>query len=338
MNYSNKKTISIIAPNIKNGGGLELLEYLLTHLENEYKDTNVVVYIDKSLLHIKSTKNRKAIFLSSNFAKVKLFYKKIDNALYFGNLPPLRKSINSILYFHNLYLLMPFYTLKDASFKFILKYILQQLYIKYFIRNIDLVAVQTQKIKNCFMNKYKYSKIELLPFFRLCDKNNTERKIYDFCYISLAHPHKNHNRLLDAIQILSDKNIPISLALTIENGHDDLISQIDAINKHGIVSIVNLGSLSKKKVCRLYAQSKCLIFPSTQETFGLGLIEGASMGLDVIASDLPYVYQSITPSLVFNPESAEDIANKLKIYLSTDTRRSNVLINNEINEMINTLK
>jgi glycosyltransferase involved in cell wall biosynthesis len=295
------------------------------------------VYLDSSVQDIKEMGNIKVIHLNSVKDKVALFAKKFENVLYFGNLPPMVRSLNSVVYFHNPYLLMPFYILKKASFKFMSKYILQQLYIKYFIRNVDLVAVQNQEIKNNFINKYKHHKVELLPFFRLCNENNTEQKIYDFCYVSLAYPHKNHNRLLDAMQILSDKNIPTSLALTIEGGHDDLITQIDMINQYGIVSIVNLGVLPKEEVCRLYAQSKCLIFPSTQETFGLSLIESVNMGLDVIASDLPYVYQSIKPSLVFNPESSEDIADKLKIYLSTITRKSNALINNEIIKLIRLL-
>lgn len=332
-------SINIIAPNIKNGGGKELLEYLLEYLEEKYMTVQVMVYLDSSLSHIKATKNRKVFLLSSSIEKIKLFYKKMDNSLYFGNLPPLRKSNNSIVYFHNLYLLMSFNILKKSSLKFMVKYTLQQLYIKYFIKNVDLVAVQNKEIKNNFINKYNYNKIELLPFFRLCDKmkNTTEYKIYDFCYISLAHPHKNHNRLLDAMQILSDKNISTSLALTIEDGHDDLITKIDRINKNNIVTIVNLGMIPKSEVCKVYSQSKCLVFPSTQETFGLGLIESVNIGLDVIASDLKYVYESIKPSLVFDPTNANDIANKLQIYLSNTANKSDIIIHNEIDKLIKIL-
>ena len=35
-------TIIIIAPNIKGGGGRELLEYLLEYLEDKYKDIKVI--------------------------------------------------------------------------------------------------------------------------------------------------------------------------------------------------------------------------------------------------------------------------------------------------------
>mgnify|MGYP000727552173 CR=1 FL=1 len=104
-----------------------------------------------------------------------------------------------------------------------------------------------------------------------------------------------------------------------------------------IVRIDNLGLLSKEDVCKLYAQSKCLVFPSTQETFGLALIESVKMGLDVIAADLDYVYQSIKPSLVFDPNDTNDIANKLKIYMGGNTKKSETIIDNKIDQLIKTL-
>lgn len=329
----------IIAPNIKNGGGLELLIYLIEYIKKEYANINVLVYVDSALQMIQSSKNITVVHMESNIEKIKLFYKKIDNVLYFGNLPPLRKSNNSIVYIHNLYLLMSYNKLNQSSFKFFIKYTMQQLYIKLFIKNIDIVACQNEDVKKNFISKYNFKNVILLPFFRLCDnKLNTKySKNYDFCYVSLAHPHKNHNRLIDALDILSNENIPLTLALTIEDGHPELIEKINKVNAKGIARIDNLGLLSKEDVCKLYAQSKCLVFPSTQETFGLALIESVKMGLDVIVSDLDYVYQSTKPSLVFDPNDTHDIANKLKIYMNGNVKKSESIIYNEIEKLIKIL-
>ena len=78
--------ISIIAPNIKSGGGKELLEYLIEHIEENYLELKVILYLDSSLGHIHATNNREVILLSSSIEKIKLFYKRIDNGIYFGNL------------------------------------------------------------------------------------------------------------------------------------------------------------------------------------------------------------------------------------------------------------
>lgn len=331
--------IYIIAPNIKSGGGLELLLYLIEYIKTNHPKLKCTVYADDSLQMIQSSKNIEVSHMKSSIEKIKLFSKKIDNALYFGNLPPLVKSKNSVVYFHNLYLLMAFQKLIRTSAKFFVKYFLQQLYIRFFIKNVDIVACQNDEIKKQFIKKFNFKNIWLLPFFRLCDKELLEKseKIYDFCYVSLAYPHKNHQRLLEACEILSDEKVHFSLALTIEEGHDNLIEKIKLINKKGNIKISNLGKISKEEVCKLYAQSRCLVFPSTKESFGLALVEAVNMNLDVIASDLEYVYESIEPSLVFNPQSSLDMSMKLKEYLKSDVKRSQVKIENKIDELIRIL-
>jgi glycosyltransferase involved in cell wall biosynthesis len=331
--------INIIATNIKIGGGLELLIYLIEHIEKKYPNLKSVVYIDNSLKMIQSAENRRVIHMKSSFEKIQLFYKKLDNSLYFGNLPPLIKSYNSIVYFHNLYLLMSAKKLFSSSFKFFIKYTLQQWYINNFVKNVDVVACQNELIKDMFIEKYSFKSVELLPFFRLCDRKLQQgvSKKYDFCYVSLAHPHKNHHRLIEACEVLSNENVSFSLALTIEDGHDELIEKINHVNQKGNVKIINLGQLSKENVCKLYAQSRCLVFPSTEETFGLGLIEAVNMDLDIIASDLSYVYQSVEPSLVFDPNSSIDISLKIKEYLNGNGGKSKSKINNEIDKMIQIL-
>jgi len=336
---SKPKIITIIAPNIKNGGGKELLLYLLDYLEENYTEIKVIVYLDSSLSDISEMPNRQIILLSSPIEKIQLFYKKIDNALYFGNLPPLRKANNTMVYFHNPYLLMGIQELYSKSISLFLKYSLQQFYIKHFIKNAHIVACQNTLIENKFNIKYNFMNVKLLPFFRVCSNSTKpQNKIYDFCYVSLAHPHKNHTMLLNALEILSRKNISLTLALTIEVDKTDLIQQIEKINSEKIIKIHNLGVLPKEEVCTLYAQSRCLIFPSKEETFGLGLIEAIDMDLDIIAANLNYVYQVIEPSNVFDPNDPEDCAEVIERYLLEGSHKKSVgLIENEINALINIL-
>ena len=288
--------INIIAPNIKNGGGKELLEYLLIHLEEAYDDLCVVVYIDSSLRNITSTNKRLVVSLSTTFQKVKLFSKQMDNAIYFGNLPPLVRSSNSIVYFHNLYLILDIHGLRNQSWHFFVKYGLQQLYIKTFIKNVDAVACQNIRIKEEFSIKYNYQNVEILPF----------------CYISQAHPHKNHELLFDSLEILGERGFSFSIAVTIEHYKEDLIARLNNINSLYEIKIVNMGLIPKKDVCKIYYQTKCLIFPSKYETFGLALIEAVEAGLDVIAADLGYTHEIISTPFLFDAQSAISCANAIK--------------------------
>lgn len=314
-------TLHIVAQNIKNGGGRELLIYLIDYLSKNYQNLKVIVYLDASLSDIrdeKKTKNIRFLLFDSAVSKIRLYSMKLDNALYFGNIPPLRKAHNTMVYFHNPYLLLRVRDLLKYPFTFCCKYILQQLYIKTFIWNVGSVACQSPMIKQAFQEKYNFHFVELLPFFRLCaNQTNASVKKYDLCYISLAHPHKNHNLLLDALEVLARKGVAVRVAVTIEDDKLELIDKLESINNncHNIIEIDNLGVISKNEVCNLYAESRCLIFPSTKETFGLGLIEAAHMGLDIIAPDLEYVCQVVRPSLVFNPKSVTSCANAIQEYL-----------------------
>ena len=296
----NSNTFSIIAPNIKDGGGKELLEYLLEYLEERYNNFPVIVYLDSSLSNILETKNRKVIFISSTIDKIKLFTRRINNALYFGNLPPVKKSKNSMVYFQNQYLLMNKRRILSYSFYFFVKFSLLQFYISRFIHNVDTVACQSRIVKDGFINKYQFNNVEILPFFRFYKNNfkNYEKK-YDFSYISIPTPHKNHKLLFDAMEILSKKNIKIKLAVTIDDKNRELLQRINQINSFGVVKIHNLGIINREQVQSAYNKTKCIIFPSKEESFGLGLVEAFEMGIDVLAPDLDYVHEIIKPSILF---------------------------------------
>lgn len=327
--------INIIAPNIKVGGGKELLEYLLSYLEANYENVQVNVYIDKSF-NVKGTHTRKVIVVTSLLGKILLFLKRYKNVIFFGNLPPMKKAENSLVYFHNSYLLMNLQKLfsnKNSKLINLMKEMIKQFYIKTFVKNVDYVICQTDMISEQFKIKYLYEDVKILPFFRTCEETSMAKQ-FDYCYVSLAHPHKNHINLFSALKILEEKNLNLSIAVTVEPNKKELIQIIEEINKRGIIKIVNFGMIPKEKVCELYSVSRCLIFPSFEETFGLPLLEAVSVGLDVIASDLDYVYQVIEPSLTFNPNDAQSIAEAIYKYTTVECLKSQSKIKNSISELI----
>ena len=128
------KIINIIAPNIKSGGGKELLEYLLEYINDNYVDILVNVYVDTSV-NVESTHARNVFVITSELSKVILFFKRFENVIYFGNLPPIRKSTNSLVYFHNTYLLMNLKKIFSNNSTFINKVmcLAKQFYIKFWV-------------------------------------------------------------------------------------------------------------------------------------------------------------------------------------------------------------
>ncbi len=100
------------------------------------------------------------------------------------------------------------------------------------------------------------------------------------------------------------------------------------------VKVVNHGVIPFKDVFDLYKQSKAIIYPSHNESLGLGIVEALTAGCDVIGSDLPFLHSICNPSGVFNPYSAESIADAVMKYEIGEARKSELLIRNQINELI----
>ena len=65
----------------------------------------------------------------------------------------------------------------------------------------------------------------------------------------------------------------------------------------------------------LYKNSRALIYPSTLESFGLPLLEAATCGLPVLASELDYVRDIVSPAVTFDAGSAVSIARAVRRFL-----------------------
>jgi glycosyltransferase involved in cell wall biosynthesis len=114
-----------------------------------------------------------------------------------------------------------------------------------------------------------------------------------------------------------------------------LIDFIKEINSEG-GQINNLGEVPFAEAIAHTSQSKFVIFPSLKETFGLGLVEATLLNCYVLASDLPYVFESIKPTLVFNPLSEEEMVSSIISALNTENQLtpSQLLVENEIEKLI----
>ena len=312
----------------------------MDYASKEYKHITFNVYIDSSfsLNTEKGYKNINIFFQKRTLEKIGFFTKRINHSIYFGNLPPLIKCHKCFVYIHNTYLVIDTLRLfKNAPLKYFIKYTLQKIYIKVFSKNVDFVACQTNTMKSYIKKLIPHAQIETIPFYRTCPKEKEQKKLFDFCYVSLVAPHKKHMNLLQALEILDKKKVKLCIALTVDNRHEHLIEKIEALNERGNIEIINYGVLPKEKVCDVYNASRALVFPSTEESFGLPLIEAASLGLDVLTPDLKYVHDVVKPSLTFDAHSPESIAMAIEKYLHKDYSKTQCLIHNDIDKMIQLL-
>lgn len=323
---------------INNSGGRVLLDLLIEELFT--RKVEVYFLLDFRLKgEYPFLDVDKVTYLPNSLLKRHKFYQKNKNqfekVLCFGNVPPtIKLDAKVYTYFHNSVL---FYTGPEFPLKTALGYKLKSMIIRLCKKNTNKWLVQTQFMKSG-LTKYwgiNPDNIKLYPFFshELVDHQNIERDNSSYYYISDGHPNKMHHHLLPAFAEVSKYYPNITLHLTVSSQYPKLIRAIEELNEKG-VGIENMGWCNKEELKEIYQKGGFLIFPSSLESFGLGLIEAAQYGMPILASNLPFVHEVIKPSVTFDPHSIESISNAIMQSQEEKINKTELIISNTINELI----
>lgn len=307
------KTITIEASNIYFRGGFVLLEQLLEYCEQNSLEAKVYIGYKEVFDYFGMKKYKNISLIKTNGLKTFLrYFKRRNSTLFFCNLPPFAKCEQSVLYAHNILFFQSPKAVSGQSVVFNLKKFVYYYWIKFFARNVDVVACQTEAVQKSLWENMQV-KSELYPFYREASPLPLER-VYEFCYVGSGAPHKNNSRLLEAVDKLSEK-YSFRLVMTINDSDTGnvLNEKIDAINrKYKRTVVVNKGYMPYDEVREIYSSTRALIFPSQAETIALPLIEGLQFGLKILSSDLPFTHQVVENPIVFNPESVDEIVNVME--------------------------
>jgi glycosyltransferase involved in cell wall biosynthesis len=134
-------------------------------------------------------------------------------------------------------------------------------------------------------------------------------------------PHKNHERLLEALPLLADREV--ALVLTGQE-YGRLAALLESAGRLGVRDRVHhLGHVPHDALPALYRAADALVFPSLYEGFGAPPLEAMACGCPVAASNrasLPEVCGDA--ALLFDPESPESIAAALDRVLGEEETRS----------------
>jgi glycosyltransferase involved in cell wall biosynthesis len=157
-------------------------------------------------------------------------------------------------------------------------------------------------------------------------KSKTLINQHIFFYPTANRLHKNNNILIETFKNLYKAGINVKLELTLKR-----------IDYSGEVTpnIIFLGVLSRQEVLKKYVSGCTMIHPSVEESFGLVLIEACQFDLNIITSDLPYVFQIIKPTAVFNPYDLDDIFSVISNYIENYVFKPGKLnVKNELNQLV----
>jgi glycosyltransferase involved in cell wall biosynthesis len=326
---------------INKGGGAVLLDYLIEQLLANGKRDDFFFLLDpRYKIPALLEKNYTVI---SNSVKDRLrFYKanksKFTKVFCFANTPPpVKLKVPAYTYFHNQKLLeAPRQKFKKDYRRIYIKY----LFIKLYNRNTDYYIVQTPHMVDELVASGLKDKAHCLsiPFYDdskylATHKPFGQRVKNEFVFISNPSPQKNYSTLLDAWAYLLEKGHTPTLHVTIDETGPQYLARVDELNKKA-AKIVNHVYVDPRE---LYFNCPYLIFPSIMESFGLPLIEAVDSGMKILASNLPYVHDVITPSLTFEPFDKVSIADAVVKALSTELPFPRLVTRNEIGKLVKLL-
>lgn len=143
-------------------------------------------------------------------------------------------------------------------------------------------------------------------------------------YVSrIEHPGKNHARLLEAYELMSQREVNLP-QLWFAGGDWDGAPGVHELHEKSPVrdSVRFLGYVKDGELPKLVAGADLVIYPSLYEGFGIPLLEAMACDVPVISSNtssLPEVGGDA--AVYFDPKNAEDIANTvLQVYHDSATR------------------
>ena len=306
------KRILVLASACKSSGALTIYKQFLAHLPNYIESNRYYLFIDPSMPQ-PMIKNVEYILDSDHSYKHRIYMNKKGYMLEMNNrgiTPDVIFSLQNtgcvtkckqVLYYHQP---LPFYAQKWNPFKraertmFLYKYFYPH-FVRRTLNDRTDIIVQIPFIKKGFVKYFNFDVDRVHVSFPDYEKIDVDRvalhdynnNCYNFIYPATPQPYKGHLTIAKALNKIREKDTDlvdkIRVHLTIrENDNKDFYNYITENNL--TECFVFHGSILHDVLLSFYKASKGLLFPSTIETLGLPLLEAATFGLPIIASDLDY--------------------------------------------------
>jgi len=315
----NSKRSSIIVNDVaaSYGGALSILKQLLDELKinTKAKDYNWIIFVSNDLVneynsdHIKIIKvNTKAwlkrIWWDTFGIKKWLKQNKIEPKLAISLMSVGFKfmSIPQIIYIHQS---LPYGDFNEFKwFEWKLRFYKFGIFkwMKWSIKKDSVIVVQTNWMKNAVQQKLGFEHIQVVkPDAKVYEYNSSSEKSQaKFLSYELFYPatpngsYKNHELLIRMLYELKKENYEfgnkIKIIFTFEPNTNKLSKYYYKLAiRLGINDNIKwTGYLNRELMLQSYLNCDAVIFPSKLETFGLPLIEAASLGKKIFALNKPY--------------------------------------------------
>jgi glycosyltransferase involved in cell wall biosynthesis len=192
----------------------------------------------------------------------------------------------------------------------------------------------TNYVKDELAKKYPFTKGKTTTTYCAAEpvlaaeaaKPNIENLENFILYVGAAFPHKNLEKLIESFELLQTSQPELKLVLAGKKEYyyeqlEKVVAKSPAREK-----IVFTGFVSDAELKWLYQNALVYVFPSLSEGFGLPGLEAMVHGCPVVSSNatcLPEVYGDA--AVYFDPNSAQDMADKITSVLSDESLRKELV-------------
>lgn len=145
-------------------------------------------------------------------------------------------------------------------------------------------------------------------------------------YVGSINSRKNLLGIVKAMELLpKDLQIPL---IVIGDGREYKQKVLDYIAEHRLEDLIIFSpeKVGTEGLRYLYSNARLLVYPSFYEGFGLPVVEALLSNCPVVTSNVSSLPEAAGPdSLPVDPNSVQDIADKMKLLLTDDNLRQSVI-------------
>ncbi|WP_316746902.1 glycosyltransferase [Pedobacter gandavensis] len=316
---SKKKCIIINSTAASSGGALTIINEFIgaiidTSICNEYD----FIFFTSVDFKVSSSANIKFINLGkkSNLQRIQWDYVGFKSFLKRNNLKPdliisfqntgvrYPSNCTQLIYFHNTFCLLPYkWNLFKKSERTLWFYTwVYPLFIRALINKNTKFIVQANWIKKDFARNFSVEpeKITVIPptvkSLELGNNHLIDDGQYRLFFPATSFVYKNHGLLFKMLSSLKNNHFKIyEKILLVFTLSEDNIIDLGLLSEYKKVSerVLLLGYINKEQMVEQYINADIVVFPSLIETFGLPLIEAASLNKRIICANEKYAYETL---------------------------------------------
>lgn len=135
--------------------------------------------------------------------------------------------------------------------------------------------------------------------------------------VSSVNPNKNFKGIVQALEFMRNRDINVVIA----GGTNSKLFKNEYFEQKK--NVYRLGYVSDSELATLYKYATCFVYPSFYEGFGIPPLEAMTMGCAVVVSNRGSLSEVCGDSVLYcNPEDPKDIAKKIDLLLSDETKRN----------------